>query len=356
MERHPHNPERGEHTPAVNSYGTDDPETQAHIENARVEASRERRRNRLTLERLVELGMNPDDAEVLIEFDHALHETRVEGEHFRSTSLEDTRRDLADLLALRRHPRGDAALAAFAADLRKDIGSARLADATPPSTADYQATGLDRRDALTVADFEYYLRHKLAEAGDPAASLGIERAEQPPRPTPRVQVVDHHAADGENPRSRWVDADQSTEELEAAIAAAFNRSPTGGRSDWSVIDAKDFAGIDLFGCSNSELVSALGQGLVEHGAAFVAWIRLHGTGDLELIKRFNDFYIGSYSSERDWAESVAVDLEWLDQLDCVVDPTLRPYVRIDYDKIVRDSRDTWDLVTGADGRVYVFLR
>ncbi|MCU1685427.1 MAG: antirestriction protein ArdA [Amycolatopsis sp.] len=81
MERTPHNPNHGgDNTPevrsGVNSYGTDDPEQQAHIENARIEASRERRHNRAQLERLVDAGLNPDDAETVVEFDQAERDRR----------------------------------------------------------------------------------------------------------------------------------------------------------------------------------------------------------------------------------------------------------------------------------------
>jgi antirestriction protein len=74
MERH-QQPNGGEQQrqperPAANSYGTDDPEAQAYIENARVDAARERERNRDRLEQLVHLGMTPDDAESLIEFEN----------------------------------------------------------------------------------------------------------------------------------------------------------------------------------------------------------------------------------------------------------------------------------------------
>jgi hypothetical protein len=218
MER-PHQPKGGETAPPVNSYGSDEPETQAHTEHARVEAARERRRNRLILERLGELGLNPADAEVLIEFDDAMRQAPADGEHFRPTSLEDTRRDLADLLSLRDHPRADAALAAFAADLRKDVGSSYLTTVPPLSITAHQVAGLDRRDALIVAGFEYYLRYKLASAGDSAASLGVERYEQQPAHlTPRIHVVDHRTVDGDESRSAWIDTNQPADELEAAIA------------------------------------------------------------------------------------------------------------------------------------------
>lgn len=73
MEKPPKKPEGGEHTPAeANSYGTDDPEAQAHIENARIDAARERQRDRAKLERLMDLGMNAEDAQSFIEFEESI--------------------------------------------------------------------------------------------------------------------------------------------------------------------------------------------------------------------------------------------------------------------------------------------
>ena len=66
----------GGERPEVNSYGTDDPEEQAHIENARIDASRQRRRDRARLERYVEAGLDPGDAEAVIEYEHRAPDQR----------------------------------------------------------------------------------------------------------------------------------------------------------------------------------------------------------------------------------------------------------------------------------------
>lgn len=79
MEYEPHNHTGGDHhpiRPGANSYGTDDPETQAHIENARIDAARERQRDRARFERHVEAGIRPDDAEAAIEFEQYLRQYR----------------------------------------------------------------------------------------------------------------------------------------------------------------------------------------------------------------------------------------------------------------------------------------
>jgi antirestriction protein len=72
MEKQPHQRKEGEQRPEVNSYSTDDPEVQARIEQARADASRERRHDRAALEHLVEGGMSPDDAEAVIEYAHSI--------------------------------------------------------------------------------------------------------------------------------------------------------------------------------------------------------------------------------------------------------------------------------------------
>lgn len=80
MENYPHIPQGGHFQnpwQGVNPYGTDDPAIQASIEQARTEASQERRRNRERLERYVEAGLAADDAEVVVEFEQAAHDQQV---------------------------------------------------------------------------------------------------------------------------------------------------------------------------------------------------------------------------------------------------------------------------------------
>jgi antirestriction protein len=76
MEQRPQSSPGGNDDRLVNSYGTDDPETQAHIENARVEAARERADNREQLGRMAAAGVDRDEAEALIEFECSRIEVR----------------------------------------------------------------------------------------------------------------------------------------------------------------------------------------------------------------------------------------------------------------------------------------
>lgn len=78
MENQPHTAQGGEFQnpwQGVNPYGTDDPAIQASIEQARAEAAAERQRNRAKLESYVDAGLDPDDAEALVEFEQAVTDT-----------------------------------------------------------------------------------------------------------------------------------------------------------------------------------------------------------------------------------------------------------------------------------------
>jgi hypothetical protein len=92
MEQHPHHSNGGEQPSEVNSYGTDDPETQAHIENARIDAARERQRDRIRFEHLMEVGIRPDDAEAAIEFEQYLRQYREANDQLATarSALEDS--------------------------------------------------------------------------------------------------------------------------------------------------------------------------------------------------------------------------------------------------------------------------
>jgi antirestriction protein len=276
MERQPYQPNGGEHDPktqGINTYDTDDPERQRQIEQARVEASEQRKRDRVKLEQLVEQGMDPDEAEALIEFER------------------------------------------FVADQRQ--------------------------------------RQQFEAAAEPVTAT--PERDHEPQYRPRISVVDLVSPDAPKPQ-QWIDADQSTEELEADISAALGRRATAGDGQWWVQSTNDFAGLDLHGLNDTALISQLAHGVAEHGAAYAVYAQMVGNHDRDLLMRFEDFYVGSYDSPEAWARAVGDDLEWEKHLDQGVDPMLRPYLVIDYVTFAREARAGWDVLTGADGRTHIFMR
>lgn len=278
MEHRPHQSTGGEHhpeRPTVNSYGTDDPEEQARIEQARIDASQERRHNRARLEQLVEHGMSPDEADALIEFEDALRQQREQ--------------------------------------------TARTARATELA---------------------------VATAGPEVAAPGHR---------PRVYVVDP-ASPEDNKHGQWLDAGQGVNQLQADITAMLANSPNTEATEWAIHACEAFAGLDVTGLTDLDLVVRLAGGVAEHGTAYAVYVQLVGTDDRDQLEKFDDVYVGSFDSPEAWARAVGDDLEWGTHLDEVVDPMLRPYLTIDYARFARESRASWDVVQGIDGKTHVFMR
>lgn len=181
-------------------------------------------------------------------------------------------------------------------------------------------------------------------------------AEQTTNLEPRIHVVELDSAERGTQHGRWIDANQSPEDLDDDIAAMSDSARTVDAADWSIDDSEDFGGIDLTTVTDTSLISQLARGVVEHGHAFAAWNRLIAP-DREQINHFEQVYVGTYATREAWARSLADQLGWHRVIDgAITDPLLRPYVVLDYTAIVQDSHQHWHLVTGADGKVHVFAR
>lgn len=302
MEHLPTSPNGGERS-EVNSYGTDNPEVQARIEQARREASEQRRRNRARLEQLVEEGMNPDDAEALIEFEHSVHDQREQ--------------------------------------------TAQTAHATESAVIvpDQQ-----------VLDDDHCCRFCGAHFSEPCApECPRNREETAPHYQPRIYVATPASNERDAEPGHWIDANQTAGELKAAIAGTLSGSPT-ETPEWAIQACEAFAGLDMNGFTDLDLIARLARGVAEHGAAYAVFVQIVGTNDRDQLDKFDDFYVGSYDSPEAWARNVGDDLEWDDHLGQVVDPMLRPYLVIDYARFAQEQRHAWDVLEGVDGRTHVFMR
>lgn len=273
---HPTLPPNGGEQSGVNSYGTNDPETQARIEQARSEASEQRRRDRTHLEQLVEQGMRPDDAEALIEFEHYVQ---------------------------------------------------------------------DQREQTT----------QTARATELAAAIPGSETEAAPQYQPRIYVANPANQEHGDEHGHWIDANQTADELGGAVVAALSSSSTEA-PEWVIQACEAFAGLDVNGFTDLNLIARLARGVAEHGAAYAVFVQIVGTNDRDQLDKFDDFYVGSYDSPEAWARSVGEDLEWDNHLDEVVDPMLRSYLVIDYARFAHEQRHAWDVLTGTDGKTHVFMR
>lgn len=201
-----------------------------------------------------------------------------------------------------------------------------------------------RRDADTTAD-------RPARAEQPDTEV-----EREPQHHPRIYVADLASADRGVRHGLWIDAHQTAAELDADIAAMLGSSPTIGAEAWAIRGTNDFAGLDLTAITDTAVIARLAEGVVTHGAAFAAWVKVTGNrGDH--LGQFRDFYVGTYPSVDAWARALAEGLGWHKELDQrITDPLLRPYVVLDYEAIAQDAKASWEVVTDDDGTTHVFVR
>jgi antirestriction protein len=191
------------------------------------------------------------------------------------------------------------------------------------------------------------IKHRHEQAG----------IEVPPGYDPRVYIADLDSLRRTIHHGLWVDANQTPADLNADVTAMLDSSPTVGATQWAVGATKDFGGLDLTGFRDLALISQLADGVVQHGSAYPAWVDVVGLSDIEQLDKFDDFYIGSYDSREAWMRHIADDLDWHGHLDRVVDPKLRPFLRVDYEAMAGSHlAESWDVALGHDRRIHVFLR
>jgi antirestriction protein len=151
----------------------------------------------------------------------------------------------------------------------------------------------------------------------------------------------------------WIDADQTAEELHEAIQKMLGHSMIAGAEEWAIHDYEGFGAIRLSEFESMETVSRIAAGIAEHGPAFSALVEIVGTDTDDALRHFEDHYQGRYDSMEAFAEQLADDLGWPEQLDRL-GASLRPYVSIDYGMLARDLGTELYAVEADEGGVYVF--
>jgi antirestriction protein len=384
MERQPHQPNGGEQKPGVNSYGTEDPTEQARIERARQEASEQRQRDREEWERYVAAGINEEDAESLVEFQHYVRKQGAEAaqqqaeQHTEDSPAE--RKIRAGLYQARSEGRivDDATVRRIAAELSGEEGSALdgLAssgaiqrDRMLQELAGYSTEGSWRVhwiDALTQYVLDRGERSALPDWADLSAdepesdsrephvkttdahaerTASVERA---PRTAPRIYVACLASYNEGIHHGLWIDANQDVHELQADVAVMLASSPIVGAEEYVIYDHLGFRGFEVGEHEDLAVVSRVAHGIARHGEAFAAYMSWAGSSEAA-VERFHDQYIGTFVSPKEWARQIGQDLQWEEQLERRLDAELLPYVSIDYDAFASHLADDWQVIEGDDG-------
>ncbi|HMM48818.1 MAG TPA: antirestriction protein ArdA [Miltoncostaeaceae bacterium] len=151
----------------------------------------------------------------------------------------------------------------------------------------------------------------------------------------------------------WIEAAIGDDELYRRVRTMLAGSPMPGAEEWAIHDFEGFCGIDVREHESLPAVGRLARGIVTHGAAFAAFVRLGGAGwgphgaDLEAGGG------GGWDGGGGSARHPADDLGLEDQLDRLTG-ALRPYVAVDYDLFARDLGHDISAAEAPDGGVFVF--
>lgn len=153
---------------------------------------------------------------------------------------------------------------------------------------------------------------------------------------------------------RWIDAAREPEAIYADITAMLARSREENAEEFAIHDYDQFGTCRIQEFDSIELVSRIARGIKEHGEAFSAWAELHD-GDPERLDDFSDAYLGQYESAQDFAEQMADDLGYTDEL-AKLPESLQPYIHFDSAALARDMEMGGDIhvVPDSPGGVWIF--
>ncbi|MFN3006662.1 antirestriction protein ArdA [Mycolicibacterium wolinskyi] len=175
-----------------------------------------------------------------------------------------------------------------------------------------------------------------------------------PRPSPAIYVAS--LADYNNGvlHGRWIDAARDPAQLHADVAAMLATSRQPDAEEFAIHDYEQFGVCRIHEYDSLELVARIARGIRQHGDAFSAWADVHEAEP----ERFDDFaeaYLGHYDSVQDYAEQVADDLGYTEELEKLPE-AIQPYARIDTAAMARDMTLSGAIYVTPDpsGGVWVF--
>ena len=173
--------------------------------------------------------------------------------------------------------------------------------------------------------------------------------------TPKIYVASLSDYNDGRLFGRWLNADQTADELYEAVKSMLDASPMPNAEEWGIFDYEGFGPLRIDEYEDFRTVSMLANGITEHGEAFAHWVDLTSERDENAVTNFQSSYLGCFESLGAYAESLLEDLGYLDMIQPPLPEFLQPYVSIDIESLARDIELSGDVMTaeGSEG-VYVF--
>jgi antirestriction protein len=168
--------------------------------------------------------------------------------------------------------------------------------------------------------------------------------------SPRIYVACLAAYNNGRLHGRWIDADQSAEDIWSEVQAMLAASPEPFAEEWAIHDYEGFGDLRVSEWESFERVAAIAAGMSEHGDAFAAWLAYDNDRDASDMQSFEDAYRGHWDSMSQYAEQFADDIG----LCAAAEKAQSPYVTVDFDALERDLDIELYTANASDGGIYVF--
>ena len=199
--------------------------------------------------------------------------------------------------------------------------------------------------------------------------------------SPRIYVACLAAYNAGHLHGRWIDADQSADDIWDDVRGMLRTSPEnatcqwcgavmlatsgpirwdkpcthgehlpGNPEEWAIHDYEGFGPLRLSEWESFERVSAIAAGIEEHGMAFAAWLSYDESREADDVEAFESAYCGEWKSLHEYAEQYADDMGLYD----AAEKCGSPYVTVDIDALERDLDIEMYTVDSDHYTVYVF--
>lgn len=181
-------------------------------------------------------------------------------------------------------------------------------------------------------------------------------SEQEPKQSPRIWIASLSDYNAGTLHGAWVRADQEPDGIWTGINEVLATSSQPGAEEWAIHDYEGFGPLRISEYESVERLSKLGRAIGEHGEAFATFANFLGSDEEELLEQFEDCYLGQWESSEAYVDDYLEDTGIERILDEAVPESLRPYVKVDTEALVRDMEFEGSLlaVEGSEGGVFLF--
>jgi antirestriction protein len=163
--------------------------------------------------------------------------------------------------------------------------------------------------------------------------------------SPRIYVASLSDYNDGRLFGQWLNANQSPDELYAAVRTMLKGSSTPNAEEWGIFDYEGFGPIRIDEYEDLDSISLLASGISEHGEAFSHWVDLTDERDENSVLNFLGSYLGCFDSLEEYVGGLVEDLGFLGMVQPQLPEFLERYVSFDIEGLARDLELSGEIMT-----------